>query len=62
MLVYNAIGDLVDTFKETKPSGPQTTTLNLSTFAPGVYFYILEIAYDSGVKDRQSLHKFAVVR
>jgi hypothetical protein len=60
--IYNLAGDLAVTFDDIKPAGQQTSSLNLSGLAQGVYFYILQIQYDSGVWDKQQPRKFIVLR
>ncbi len=60
--IYNLAGELAATFDDVKPAGQQTSFLNLSGFAQGVYFYILQIQYDSGVWDKQQPRKFIVLR
>ena len=60
--VYNEIGDLVSSTEESKSSGPQGSTVNVSKMAPGIYFYIVTMNYDDGSNKKHAKRKFAVVR
>jgi hypothetical protein len=59
--VYNEAGDLVGTADENNAAGLQTTRINTAGMAPGVYFYLLGINYDSGMSENQGLKKFVVI-
>jgi len=58
--VYNEVGDLVTKVEDSKPAGPQLSTIHTDWLAPGVYFYILNMNYYSGVSDKRKLKKFVV--
>lgn len=60
--VFNAVGQWVSSKRETKPSGPQTSSLDLSGFAPGVYLYQIRFSYDSGGTGSLPVGKFMVTR
>ena len=49
--VWNAWGNLAATLSEPKGAGLQSTTLNVTSFAPGHYFYRVELHYGSGKVD-----------
>jgi hypothetical protein len=46
--VYSEIGTLVDTQEQSKPAGPQASSINISKLASGVYLYLLNLKYDDG--------------
>ncbi len=50
--VWNASGVLAASLEDTKPAGVQQSVLNIQTFAPGHYFYQIDLKYDSGQEDR----------
>ncbi len=50
--VWNASGILAASLEEQKPAGVQQSTLNIQAFAPGHYFYQIDLKYDSGEEDR----------
>jgi hypothetical protein len=60
--IWNTSGELAAEIKDQKPSGVQITFLNLSGFAPGVYFYAATLRYDSGGTEKLKPKKFAVIR
>lgn len=43
-------------------SGTMRSPLDLRAYAPGIYFYILELAYDDGNKEKLPLRKFIVTK
>jgi Carbohydrate family 9 binding domain-like/PA14 domain len=49
--VWNAWGNLVATLGDPKGPGLQSSALNVASFAPGHYFYRVELVYGSGQKD-----------
>lgn len=49
--VWNAWGNLVATVADPKSAGEQSTVLNVTAFAPGHYFYRIELDYGSGRSD-----------
>jgi hypothetical protein len=49
--VWNAWGNLVATISEPKGAGEQSSVLNVTSFAPGHYFYRVELDYGPGQKD-----------
>ncbi len=60
--ILNENGELVAEITDWKPAGVQVTPFSLSRFAPGVYFYLVTLNYDSGRTDKIKVHKFMVVR
>ncbi len=50
--VWNASGVLAGSLEDTKPAGVQQSELNIQAFAPGHYFYQIDLKYDSGREDR----------
>ena len=58
--VYNEVGDLVTKVNDNKSAGPQVSTIHTDWLAPGVYFYILNLNYNSGVSDKRKLKNFFV--
>ena len=59
--IFNAIGQMVNKQDEVKSGGPQTSTLNVSSYAPGVYVYVVTITYDVGGTSSLPVSKFVVV-
>jgi hypothetical protein len=59
--IYNESGRLVDTITDTKSSSLQTSPVSVGKFAPGVYFYLINMAYDDGSKETQAKRKFVVL-
>ena len=62
LLVYTSNGDLADKIEDRKLAGDQVTQISTSDFAPGVYYYLLRISYDSGIMENHSPNKFAIRR
>ena len=60
--VFNAVGQMVCKQVEVQAGGPQTSTLNFTGYAPGVYLYLIKMTYDSGGTDSAPVSKFLVVR
>jgi hypothetical protein len=58
--VWNAWGNLVATLSDPKGAGLQSSLLNVSSLAPGHYFYRVELDYDSGRKDSFKTQVLAV--
>ena len=58
--VYNEVGNLVTQVEDSKPTGVQMSTIHTAWLAPGVYFYILNLNYNSGSSDKHKLKKFVV--
>ena len=56
--IFNAIGQMVCKQDEAKNSGPQTSTLNLGGYAPGVYLYLIKLTDDSGGTETLPVGKF----
>jgi hypothetical protein len=50
--VWNAWGNLVGSISDIKSVGLQSSQLDVSTFAPGHYFYKVELDYNSGQSDK----------
>jgi hypothetical protein len=59
--VYTEEGRLADTIEEVKRKGWQSSPVSVGKFAPGVYFYILNMNYDNGSTDIKPRHKFVVI-
>jgi hypothetical protein len=49
--VWNAWGNLAATISDPKGPGLQSSVLNVTSFAPGHYFFRIELDYNSGKKD-----------
>ncbi len=58
--IWNAWGNLAATLSDPKGSGLQSSTLNISAFAPGHYFYRVELNYSSGRADNFKTQVLAV--
>jgi pectate lyase len=58
--VWNASGVIVGSLQEVKPAGQQVSVMNVQSFAPGHYFYQVDLKYDSGREDRSSAKVLAV--
>ncbi len=58
--VYNEIGDLVTKLEDAKAAGVQVSTFRTAWLAPGVYYYLLNLKYNSGNSDERKLKKFVV--
>ena len=50
--VWNASGVLAASLQAAKPAGQQESDLNIQSFAPGHYFYQVDLKYDSGGEDQ----------
>lgn len=50
--VWNASGQLAAGLRDAKPSGVQESQMDITSFAPGHYFYQVDLKYDSGKEDR----------
>jgi hypothetical protein len=62
VLIFNSVGEVSAKLQEVLGQGLQTIPLNLSTFAPGVYFFQISMQYSSGDTELVSAGKFVVVR
>lgn len=60
--VWNAWGNLVASLADPKGPGLQSSTLNVSSFAPGHYFYRVELDYGSGRVDTFKTQVLAIKR
>ena len=58
--VWNAWGNLVATLGDPKGAGLQSSLLNVSSLAPGHYFYRIELDYASGRRDSFKTQVMAV--
>jgi hypothetical protein len=59
--VYNQTGRLVDTIRDSKPAGWQSSKVSVGKFASGVYYYILYMQYTAeGTSETQTPRKFVV--
>jgi hypothetical protein len=59
--IYNQIGNLVDTIKDSKDAGWQSDEVSVSRFAPGVYYYVLTMQYGTGAKETDAPRGFVVL-
>lgn len=50
--VWNASGVLAASLEDVKAAGVQESVLNIQSFAPGHYFYQVDLKYDSGGEQR----------
>ena len=50
--VWNASGVLAASLEDMKAAGVQQSIFNIQAFAPGHYFYQIDLKYDSGREDR----------
>ncbi len=69
--VHNQTGRLVDTLRETKSAGPQTSQISVGRFASGTYYYVITLRYDHqspeasgflGTVETRAPHKFVVLQ
>jgi hypothetical protein len=58
--VWNAWGNLAAAIDDSKAAGLGSSTLDVRSFAPGHYFYRIELDYDSGQKDEYKTQVLAV--
>ncbi len=58
--VWNAWGNLAATINDVKSAGLGSSTLDIRSFAPGHYFYRIELDYDSGQRDEYKTQVLAV--
>jgi len=58
--VWNASGQLAASIRDTKSSGQQESDLNIQSFAPGHYFYQVDLQYDAGGEDKFAAEVLAV--
>jgi len=58
--VWNAWGNLCATINDAKPAGLASSILNISSFAPGHYFYRVVLNYNSGKKDEYQTQVLAI--
>ena len=59
--VYNQTGRLVDTIREDKPAGRQSSLVSVGKFAPGTYYYVVFAKYSNGEDEVQAPRKFVVL-
>ena len=50
--VYNSLAERVASLDDPKATGPQSSTLNIQSFAPGHYFYQVTLDYGADGQDR----------
>ena len=60
--VFNAAGVALGGLNEHRDAGPEVGTLQVTAFADGVYYYEIEIRYDSGEREMLKAGKFLIVR
>jgi outer membrane protein assembly factor BamB len=61
--VYQSNGELASRVRDRcDEAGTHSTEVNVESCAPGVYFYKVDMEYDSGRKDRMEVKKFIVTR
>lgn len=61
MRIYNEAGSPVFYMKEARPSGAQVSSISTRKAAPGVYFCLAAIDYDTGRRERSGVIKFIVL-
>ena len=61
MRVWNIAAEKACDVQEAKGAGPQTTDIDVSKCANGVYLYKVELDYGSGKVERSSLKQFVVI-
>lgn len=59
--VWNQNGELAAEVRDRKPAGIHITPLSLVDFASGVYYYRVQLTYDSGRTERIGTKKFVVI-
>ena len=62
IVVLNDAGDVVATIQDNKPPGEQQSVLNIQSFAPGHYFYLVVLSYNSGRRDSYAPAVLAVLK
>ena len=60
--VWNASGMLAASLEDVQPAGTQESELQIQSFAPGHYFYQVDLLYDSGRENRFNPEVLAVKR
>jgi hypothetical protein len=60
--LYNELGALISTREDGREGGDQSSTLDLGGLAPGAYYYLLSVRYDSGEDETRPLRKFVILR
>jgi hypothetical protein len=58
--VWNASGQLAGGLQDARPPGIQESQMDITSFAPGHYFYQVDLKYDSGKEDRYDPKVLAV--
>jgi len=58
--LLNDMGDVVASLSDVKTSGVQETELDIRSFAPGHYFYLIELDYASGRVEKLSAQVLAI--
>jgi len=58
--VWNASGILAASLQAQKSAGQQQSDLDVRSFAPGHYFYQVDLRYDSGGEDRFASEVLAI--
>lgn len=59
--VWNVAAELVSDLEEMKSAGPQTSTLNVSSYARGVYLYRVTMEYSGGATEKLPIKQFLVL-
>jgi hypothetical protein len=62
VLIFNERGDLAGKISELKGPGMQISRIEAQSFAVGVYFYRVNLDYDSGKNDHFKTDKFVRLR
>jgi hypothetical protein len=60
--VWNENAALVDEVTDQKPGGDQITPLLVGRYAPGVYFYQVNMQYDAAPAEKTGILKFTVLK
>ncbi|HTA17436.1 MAG TPA: ice-binding family protein, partial [bacterium] len=59
--IYNQAAELVDSIDDDEGPGWQTSSVSVQKFAPGVYYFIIEMDYASGATEHDPARGFVVL-
>ncbi len=59
--LHNQTGRLVDTVRESKVAGSQSSKVSTGRFADGTYYYVISMKYASGANETRLPRKFVVL-
>jgi hypothetical protein len=60
--IHNQTGRLVDTLRDIKAAGWQSSAVSLGKFAPGTYYYVVYVRSRSGATETRAPRKFVVLQ